>query len=83
MDFEFDPEKSFSNKTKHGIDFYEAQELWKDSDRIIIPAKNLDEARYLLIGKIYWSAIFTYRNDKIRLISVRKSRKSEKEIYES
>jgi hypothetical protein len=84
--FEFDPEKSNSNKSKHGIDFNEAKKLWNDSSRVIIPAKNIDENRYLLIGKIndiFWSAIFTIRNDNIRIISVRKSRNYEKDIYKS
>ncbi len=85
MEFEFDPNKNKKNKEKHGIDFIEAQKLWEDPYRIEIPAKNLDEPRYLLIGKIndkYWAAIFTYRKNKIRIISVRRARKNEKEIYE-
>ncbi|WP_394330310.1 BrnT family toxin [Lunatimonas lonarensis] len=28
-----------------------------------------------------WSAVYTIRNNKIRIISVRKSRENEKEIY--
>jgi len=86
MEFEFDLEKSLQNKNKHGIDFYEAQMLWQDPDRIEIPAKDLDELRYLLIATFkdkFWSTIYTYRKDKIRIISVRRSRKNEKEIYES
>lgn len=86
MKFEFDLDKNAANKEKHGIDFYEAQQLWDDPDRIMIPAKNLDEPRFLLVGKIagiHWSAIYTIREEKIRLISVRRSRKNEKEIYES
>jgi len=85
MEFEFDPHKSEKNKEKHGIDFIEAQQMWLDPDRVIIPAKNLDEVRFLLIGKIdnrLWSAINTVRNNKIRIISVRRSRKYETEIYE-
>ena len=85
MEFEFDPNKNKKNKEKHGIDFNEAQKLWEDPDRIEIPVKYLDEPRYLLIGKIndkHWAAIFTYRKNKIRLISVRRARKNEKEIYE-
>jgi len=83
---EFDIKKSIRNEEKHGIDFYEAQKLWEDLNRIEIPAKNLDEPRFLVIGKIdkkYWSAIFTYRNEKIRIISVRRARKKEEVIYES
>jgi len=86
MEFEFDKQKSRINKKKHGIDFIAAQALWNDPDRIEIPAKTIDEKRFLIIGKIsdkYWSTIITYRNEKGRIISVRRSRKEEIEIYES
>ena len=85
MEFEFDPKKSDGNKVKHGIDFYEAQALWDDPDFIEIPVKTSDEPRFLVIGKIsekHWSGVITYRSDKIRLISVRRSRKEEVDIYE-
>jgi len=84
MIFEFDQNKSDSNKAKHGIDFDEAQLLWLDAARIEIEARTTGESRKLLIGIIndeVWSAIFTVRNNAIRIISVRKSRKNEKEIY--
>jgi uncharacterized DUF497 family protein len=86
MNFEFDPKKSDSNKNKHGIDFIEAQELWNDIDLLEIPAKTTDEARFLVIGKIdekHWTGIITYRNDNIRIISVRRARNEEIELYES
>ena len=86
MEFEFDPKKSEINKKKHGIDFIEAQLLWEDTDLIEIPARTNDEPRYLVIGTIsgtYWSGVITYRGEKIRIISVRQSRKEEVEIYES
>ena len=86
MIFEYEKGKSISNKKKHGIDFEQAQELWNDPNCIVIPARTIDEPRFLLIGgydgKI-WSAIFTIRNKKIRIISVRRSRKNEEEIYKS
>ena len=84
MMFEFDEDKSKSNKDKHGIDFVQAQKLWEDPECIAIPARTTGEARYLLIGKCdnkIWSAIFIIRNKKIRIISVRRSRKNEEEIY--
>ena len=86
MEFEFDNHKSKENKKRHGIDFVEAQMLWDDSDRIEVPARTIDEPRFLVIAKIadkYWSGIITYRGEKIRIISVRRSRKEEVEIYES
>jgi len=86
MDFEFDSNKSQSNKKKHGIDFCQAQALWDNSDLIEIPARISDEPRFLVVGKIsgeHWSAIITWRREKIRIISVRQSRKEEIDIYES
>ena len=86
MEFEFDHKESKSNEQKHGIDFYEAQKLWDDTDFIEIPVKTSDEPRFMVIGKIsgkYWSGVITYRNEKIRIISVRRSRKEEIDIYES
>jgi uncharacterized DUF497 family protein len=84
--FEFDPAKSRRNKAKHGIDFYEAQELWEDPDLIEIPARTEDERRFLVIARIddrHWSAIVTHREGIVRIISVRRSRKEEIDLYES
>ncbi len=86
MEYEFDPKKSRANKQKHRIDFIEAQALWLDVDRIEISAGTEDESRSLIVGMIgdkHWSAVITYRGEKIRLISVRRSRKEEVAIYES
>ncbi|MDH5476092.1 MAG: BrnT family toxin [Cyclobacteriaceae bacterium] len=82
--FEYDPVKSEYNKNKHEIDFNKATQLWNDPNRIIIQARTTGEPRLLLIAKlvnVHWSAIYTLRKDKIRIISVRKSRKNEREIY--
>ena len=85
MKFEFDPNKSQSNRQKHGIDFVEAQALWDDEDRIIYPARTIDEERFILVGLIgekHWSAIYTLRDENIRIISVRRSREEEATLYE-
>jgi len=84
MPFEFDPAKSAANRTKHGIAFVEAQEIWADVDRLEIPARSLDEPRRQVIGRIgekTWSAFITYRNEKIRIISVRRARSDEEARY--
>ena len=86
MEFDFDVQKSRVNREKHGIDFLAAQALWDDPQRVVIPARTEDEERHLVIGKIgeaYWSAVITYRGEAIRLVSVRRSREEEKDIYES
>jgi uncharacterized protein len=85
-EFEFDENKSNINKKKHGIDFIKIQTLWNDPDRVEIPARTEDEPRNLMIGKIentIWSAVVTYRENRIRIISARRSREKEIIIYES
>jgi uncharacterized DUF497 family protein len=75
VDFEFDPQKSESNKAKHGIDFIEAQALWR-SKHVLLGAKDALDKRYMVIGMIgrqYWSSIISYRGARIRIISVRRS----------
>jgi uncharacterized DUF497 family protein len=86
MGFEYDPEKSAENKRKHGVDFEEAQTLWSDPVLLEIPARVSDELRWVVIGKMnekHWSAVITRRSDNVRIISVRRSRDEEIEIYES
>jgi uncharacterized DUF497 family protein len=85
MSFEWDLEKSIANKEKHGIDFESAKLLWSDENRVEIHAPYPVEDRWILIGKKenkLWTAIFTLRGNAIRIISVRRSRKKEVDLYE-
>ena len=85
MEFEYDEAKSLSNQAKHGIDFEHAKGLWDDPDLLEIPARTSDEPRFLVVGRVagkHWSAIVTYRRDRIRIISVRRSRQEEIDLYE-
>ncbi len=82
--FEFDPEKSQINKEKHGINFDEAQKLWDDPNLLEFKAKPIDEERFMVIGIIdlkHWSAVITYRDENIRIISARRSRDNEVRLY--
>lgn len=84
--FEFDDAKSQTNLEKHGIDFVDAQALWDDPDLLEIPARTVDEPRFLVIGMIggeHWSAVVTYRSENTRIISVRRSSDKEVQLYES
>ena len=85
-EFEFDARKSRANFRKHGIDFVEAQLLWLDPNLVEVPAWTEDEPRDLVVATTdsrHWSAVITYRNQAIRIISVRRSRSEEVELYES
>ena len=86
MGVEFDEAKSRANKSKHGIDFVEAQALWHDVMFVEIAARTIDEPRFLVVGKIsemHWSAVITYCGEGVRLIFVRRARAEEVAIYES
>lgn len=86
MGFEYDPEKSESNKAKHGIDFEEAQRLWADTNSIQLNTALTDAERIMVVGtidKTLWTAVITFRNGTARIISVRRSRKDEKQAYDN
>lgn len=86
MEFEYDPEKSKINKAKHGLDFEEAQALWLDPDSVGFVAQSDDEDRYAIIAilkKKLWVGFYTQRENRIRIISVRRARINERKLYES
>jgi uncharacterized DUF497 family protein len=69
-----------------GLIFIPHKVLWNDSNLIEIPANTTDEPRYLVVGLLngkHWSGVITYRGTNIRIISVRRSRKVEVNLYES
>lgn len=86
MQFEFDAAKSMSNLVKHGINFNDAKQLWNDPKVLIIRARQVVEPRWIAIGCVerkHWSAVFTYRGERIRIISARRARTQEVALYES
>ena len=85
MKFEWDPKKDRTNRIKHGIDFETAKNLWSDENRIEILAPYPLEDRRILIAKYsdkLWTAIYTVRRAAIRIISVRRARSKEVDLYE-
>jgi len=86
LSFEFDEVKSRANHVKHGIDFRDAQRLWEDPNGLEVATRFLSEPRSIFIGVLdgkHWTAVFTYRGERVRLISVRRSRQQEISLYES
>jgi uncharacterized protein len=85
QEFEFDPAKSTANHTKHGIDFIEAQQLWDDPKALEVGPFERGETRLGLVALrdgLHWTAIYTRRSNRVRLISVRRARKDEVRRYE-
>ena len=84
VDFVYDPKKSHANAEKHGIDFDRARFLWLDEKRLVIPARSMTENREAIIAEregVLWTAIYTLRDESIRIISVRRSRNEERQNY--
>ena len=85
-EFEYDPEKSKLNFEQHGINFEQAKEIWDAPDALEIPVISSNELRFLAIGRLkvnHWSAAITYREEIVRIISVRHSRENEVKLYEN
>lgn len=83
--FEYDAAKSCANAVKHGVDFEAVQKMW-DGVVVAAPAKFVGEDRLLAIGQIdgkFWTAIVTLRGPSIRIISARRSRQNEIQIYQN
>jgi uncharacterized DUF497 family protein len=83
MNFEYDVAKSTANQLKHGLSLEEAKQLWK-VPAVEIEARSIGERRFLRVGRLegkFYSCIYTFREDIVRLISMRRSRKKEEEIY--
>lgn len=86
MGFEYDPAKSAKNQAKHGVDFERAQALWDDPDLLSVRTTFPGEERWISIGVMqgkHWTAVWTPRGGNTRIISVRRSRDKEVQLYES
>ncbi len=78
--FEWDENKRKLNLEKHGIDFIDAIEIFDEPDRIERLSHRKGEERIQTIGMVYdvvISLAYIVRQDKKRVISVRRARKNE------
>ncbi len=88
MDFEWDENKNGKNKEKHKLDFETAKEVFDDENRIDFPdnRKDYGEKRRVTIGRIFellHTVVYTFRSGITRLISARRSKRNERELYNS
>ena len=86
--FEWDPAKDEANRKKHGVSFRESISAFMDPLSITIPDPDhsADEKRFLLLGENHKGQLLvashTDRQDRIRIISVRKADRRERRKYE-
>ena len=85
MKFEWDKEKNKSNIQKHGIDFSDSIKIFENT-MVIKPDERSDYGENRLIGlgqieNIVIVIVYTKRNDRLRIISIRKANRKERKIY--
>lgn len=84
MQFEFDPKKSAANKAKHGMDFEHVQTLWTGRT-VVFALVSAGEPRFMTLGKIdgkIWAAVWTPRDESLRIISARLASGKERKLYD-
>jgi uncharacterized protein len=87
MEFEWDCLKAASNLKKHGIEFSEAAIVFYDELAITIHDTVAGEERFITLGMDTLTrvlvVVYTWRGNRIRIISARKATPSERREYES
>lgn len=88
MEDKFDPAKDLINRAKHGISLAFGDLIFEDDDHLIIPSiRAIDgEERFKVIGRVeekLFTAVFVWREDVARFISVRRSNTGEERAYRS
>ena len=89
IDFEWNPKKAASNKSKHGVSFAEAATAFGDplSLTIFDPEHSESEDRFILLGASTFGNLIvvshTARDGIIRIISARRASRRERLQYET
>lgn len=85
MSYEWDPKKSVSNLRKHGIDFADAVIALEDELALTVDDNHLNEQRFITIGTDALGrvlvVVYTFRGEKIRIISAREATPRERRQY--
>lgn len=86
MECEWDPEKATSNARKHGVRFADAVTALEDEHGVTVRDAGEGEERWVTIGMNdagrLLTVVFTWRGDRVRIISARRASPRELRIYE-
>jgi uncharacterized DUF497 family protein len=86
VSFEWDTKKATANRTKHHVDFADAVAVFEDEMAMTIDQAEFGEARHVTVGSDAFGRIlvvaYTWRGDRIRLISARRATRPERRHYE-
>ncbi len=84
MVFEWDEEKRLLNLKRHGIDFERAGQIFDGRPVITRATLRVGEDRWMTTGHLegrYVTVIWTWRGERIRLISARRARDGEERAH--
>jgi uncharacterized DUF497 family protein len=85
MEYEWDAKKARTNIRDHGIDFADAVIVFEDDAAITVGDESSEEERFVTMGADQIGralvVVYTWRGDKIRIISARKATKQERNQY--
>jgi uncharacterized protein len=87
VEFEWDERKAASNLRKHGVDFADAVLVFEDELGLTMPDLHSHrEERFVTLGCDPESrtlvVVYTWRDERIRLISARFATSKERRLYE-
>ncbi|MEQ8901085.1 MAG: BrnT family toxin [Roseovarius sp.] len=83
--YQWDENKRRAALQKHGLDFLDAVEVF-ETNYLLLSGRSDIETREIAIGYVnetYLAAVFTMRGETIRIITVRKARRDEREAYDA
>lgn len=88
MESRFDPAKDAANLQKHKLPLIFGDRIFEDDSHLIIPSIRAEdqEERFKVVGEVegkLFTAVFTWRGDLPRYISVRRSNNGEERAYRS
>ena len=87
MDLEWDARKAAANLRKHGVDFADAATVLDDEHAVTVTDDHIQEERSVTIGMDALGrllvVVYTWRGDRIRLISARYTTSRERRQYEA
>jgi len=86
VSIEWDSRKATTNHRKHGVDFADAAAVFEDPWALTMPDTSADEPRSVTIGADILGrvlvVVYTWRGERIRMISARRATPGERRQYE-
>ncbi len=86
MEYEWDENKRQINHQKHGLDFAIAYQIYESPEKLTLSSDYVGERREIDLAPVghellVLTMVYTYREEKVRVISLRKASRQERRLY--